>query len=317
MMDGATRRARVLVHVGLPKTGTTSLQQLLFERSANIRYFGQTNLWSDPEAKSVLRAMLLDGENVAAARAIVADALRTHQAVVISDEALTFGEFMLRATRWPVVSAPSATAARIRDLLGEDTDILIVLRDQADWLQSWHRQGLKTGKYAETEFQRWLDKDLGPIATAKLFDLLRYDRLYQAFRDVFGADRVHLRWFEDYADRYDDLAAEVAELIGLDGTEARALVADQAQNVTGTHFTGLPPVVQRLARNGPGPALLGLLPRSLRQRLRGLIARRKAYGGLTETERAEVCALFTESNRRLVRLAGDAGCVADQEPASR
>ena len=42
-------------------------------------------------------------------------------------EALTLGEFMLRATRWPVRSDHIATARRARAVLG-DAQVLIVLR---------------------------------------------------------------------------------------------------------------------------------------------------------------------------------------------
>jgi hypothetical protein len=59
-------------------------------------------------------------------------------------EALTLGEFMLRATRWAVRSDHIATARRARAVLG-DAQVLIVLRNQADWLESWHLQGLKSG----------------------------------------------------------------------------------------------------------------------------------------------------------------------------
>jgi hypothetical protein len=231
--------SRILLHIGLPKTGTTSLQELVFSAHPEICDFGQTTVWDDPDAKTVLKALLLGDEtDSAAARSILADAARRRPAIVISDEALTLGEFMLRATRWPVRSDHVATARRARALLG-DAQVLIVLRNQADWIESWRLQGLKSGKYVETDYRGWLEQDLGASAE-RLLTLLDYDALYHAYCQAFGPGQVHVRFYERYSDRFDDLAAECAELIGVDAERARLLLLEgQPRNVGGDRYSGL------------------------------------------------------------------------------
>jgi hypothetical protein len=291
--------SRILLHIGLPKTGTTSLQELVFSAHPEVRYFGQTNVWDDPDAKTVLKALLLGDEaDLAAARRILDEAAKSHPAIVISDEALTLGEFMLRATRWPVRSDHAATARRARALLG-DAQVLIVLRNQADWIESWRLQGLKSGKYVETDYRAWLAQDLG-AASEKLLRLLDYDMLYHAYCEAFGSRRVHVRLYEQYSDRFQDLAAECAGLIGVDAERARRLLLEgQPRNVGGDRYSGLASGTKRLAGWTPARRFLDALPAPLRGRLRNWFVRERSYSRLSEADRSAIRDKFAAGNIRL------------------
>jgi hypothetical protein len=129
---------KVGVQIGLPKTETTTLQKLFFARHPEVRYFGQTNFREDPDAETVLRALTLEqdaNEAAGEARDIIANSLQARHSLVISDEAISLGEFMLRAKHWPIRSGHRATAERAHRILG-DAHVLIVIRNQVDWLQS-------------------------------------------------------------------------------------------------------------------------------------------------------------------------------------
>ncbi|MEX0450725.1 sulfotransferase [Spiribacter sp. 218] len=290
------------LHIGLPKTATTSLQELVFARHPQIEYYGQTNLWDSADAKSLLRALLLDDEPADAARAALNRAVAERGAVMISDEALSMGEFMLRATRWPVSSDHARTARRARGLIG-DAHVFLVLRNQADWLESWHRQGLKTGKYAETRFARWLERDLG-AAASRLYELLRYDRLYHAWADAFGPERVHVSLYEEYSARFPDLAVTMVEAIGADGNRARTLAESEPRNVTGAVFQGLPPLLQHFVRSRPGQRMLRVVRNRPRQVIRGLFERRRTYPGIGKADRQRIRQHFAESNAALFQELG-------------
>jgi len=293
----------VLVHVGMPKTGTTTLQELFFARHPDIHYLGQTNLWDVAAAKQVLRGLLLDdAPETALAGGLVAEGLMAKPAVVISDEALTFGEYMLRAPQWSIRSDHEKTARRIRAALGQ-VHVLIVVRNQSDWMVSWHRQGLKTGKYVETGFQKWLEKDLGETAE-HMMELLRYDKMYKAFADVFGIDYVHVRFFEECVGDFPGLAVEVANLLGVAPDVARQLVSEQARNVTGKRFVGLSPAVQRFVRQGWVKGFLKKIPKQLRGGLRGFLVSNRIYEEMSEADRAAVRAQFAESNQRFFSILG-------------
>lgn len=296
---------RVGLHIGLPKTGTTTLQDLCFARHPEVRYFGSTNVHNDRDAETVLRGLLLGKEvKEIAGRVseIVADSLKVRRSLIISDEAITFGEFMLRANHWPITSDHRAAADRAHRLLG-DAHVLIVIRNQADWLESWHRQGLKSRKYVETDFSRWLERDLGDSAE-RLLSLLRFDELYRAYAHAFGRDRVHVRLYEHYQDRFEELAAEFATILTIDPDVARNLVAGKARNVTGTHFSGLPRFVHHTVRHGPFRRLMILLPIDLKRSIRKAVAMRRAYGTLQESDRRAIRERFAVGNRAVLSKLG-------------
>ena len=296
---------RVLMHIGLPKTGTTSLQTLLFDRHPEIRHFGQSNVWTNPDAKTVLRALLLDeGNNAKTAREHISHALTQKTSVVISDEALSFGEFMLRARTWPIDSTPETVAAHTKEILGE-ARILMVLRNQLDWLISWHRQGLKTGKYTETKFKRWLERDLGSAQRDRLFELLDYNRLVAAYADQFGAHNLDVRFYEDFRDDFPRLASEIARTIDLNATEAHHLLANSPPaNVTPPRFHGLPPEIHRLARTAAGRAVLDRVPKRYRTVLRELFVCNRSYDNLEDSTSKEIRSRFQASNFALRRQLG-------------
>jgi hypothetical protein len=237
---------------------------------------------------------------LAAARTILADADRDRRAIVISDEALTLGEFMLRATRWPVRSDHLATARRARALLG-DAQVLIVLRNQADWIESWRLQGLKSGKYVETDYRAWLERDLGASAE-RLLALLDYDALYDAYCNAFGPRQVHVRLYEQYCDRFEDLVAECAGLIGVDADRARQLMLEgEPRNVGGSRYSGLAPAAKRLAARGPVRRILDSLPGRLRGRLRNWFVRERSFSRLSAADRSAIRDRFAAGNARLRR----------------
>lgn len=304
-MESSIAAPRIAVHIGLPKTGTSSLQRLVFAHHPEIAYFGQSNIWTSDDAKMILKALLIDDDRtrngrIHDVRIVIDDALRQHRRVVISDEALSCGEFMLRATNWDIRTDHSAVARKIRDILGV-VDIIVVLRNQTDWLISWYKQGLKTGKYVSTSFADWFDRELGERRD-RLCGLLHYDRLYGAYVDVFGAARVHVFIYEQYSDDFASLAGEIARRIGVDDAAAASLARDTAINVTGAQYETAPPILKRIAGVGPLRQIVNLVPAKLRRALRV----KRQYPTTNREELAAQMRMFAKGNRDLFeRLAED------------
>jgi len=229
---------RVGLPIGLPKTGTTSLQLNCFSRHPEIAYFGQTNFSKDLSTASLLKGLLgvTTGRHVEVeVNKTIQDALADKKAVMISDEALTMGQFMVRAKYWPISTKHYETAVRAKKLLG-DAHVFIVLRNQFDWLVSWHRQGLANGKYHVVEFERWLNEELGE-RREYLFSLLNYKKLCEEYQRAFGEDRVHVDLYERYSiSSFGDLAQEICKVLGVDGDFAKVSMGHSAKNVTSTSF---------------------------------------------------------------------------------
>jgi len=292
---------RTYVHIGLPKTGTTSLQDLFFAAHPQLAFLGQTNLWQDKDAKTVIKSLLVEDYchsigGVKAVSKVVDRLLKNHDRLVISDEAFTFGEFMLRGPQWSLQSNHPAMANRIQKILG-NVDIFIVLRNQVDWLISWHRQGLKTGKYHETHFKRWLDREIGPHRD-HLYSLLDYDSLYNAYSGIFGRDHVHVYFYENYKDQFELLAGQMAQVMNIDSHHAMRSLAGAAKNVTGEHFLSPSTTLKKLVNTKPLRAVLSVIPGSIKEAARRLLSGEQKYLEMGENEKVEILNYFAESNRK-------------------
>lgn len=211
-----------LVHVGLPRAGSTSLQRNLLKDLPGIRLAGlnrqpavsgavKATWWQRPSAPvRVARGVVL--REAAAAR----DAGRR---LVWSQEHFTMGGERRRA-RLP------ARARTVRRIFGE-SEILLVLRDPREVMVSRYRLltlRIIQGKPAEPpSFEEFVAADLERDSRrgGRAAEVLRFGELAEAYVRQFGESNVHLLLFDDL--RRDEVAfyASVCRLIGLDADTAR------------------------------------------------------------------------------------------------
>ena len=288
---------RVAIHIGMPKTGTTSLQGLCFETHPQLNYLGQTNVWTNSRAKTILKYLITDESLSTDVKRCFESSLDDNKVLMISDEALSLGEFMLRATKWPIVTCHNEIASRIKSIT-EEPDIFIVLRNQADWFESWHRQGLKTAKYTETDFNRWLTHDIGDDSE-HLYDLIDYEKLYEAYSTHFDNSRIHIYLFEEYSTNMANLAANIMQTLNLDQQHAIDSLTNQAKNITGSHYEGLPYPIMKLIRSDSVHQIIEKIPATIRKRLRKALSYNKAYGKISDKNKEIIMNRYRESNRRL------------------
>ena len=294
------------IHIGLPKTGTTSLQKLCFEQHKELAYLGQTNIWTNNDAKQILKYLILgddSGVTLNNAREILATLFSRHRAIMLSDEALSYGQFMLRATKWPIISSHQDVALRAK-ALADNVSIFIVLRNQTDWLQSWQKQGLKTAKYVETDFNQWLNKEMAE-SKQKMFDLLDYSNLYDAYLNVFGAENVHVFLYEQYCNDFEVLAKKIVEKLGIDSSCIHDLMKNERENVTAASFRGLPPGLHKFVKSDFGKEISALIPRGIIKKIRSSIEIERDYSNMNENDVDVVKQYFNESNQRLFDKLGN------------
>jgi len=210
------------VHIGYPKSGSTWLQWNLFPKHRQIfhlgRAYGDTII--DDDVRLVLWSDLIEKpeflfDEAAARRCFVryfeqAEAMSGITACGISHELITntaHGRVDL-----------SERARRVARIFGPGTEIIMVVRNQLSFIRSLYTGLLKEGgitrTYDQFLFYFYYDQDRSPFST------LFYDKVYELYADLFGAEHVHVVPFEILQQQSPlEFARRVCEGLGVDPIE--------------------------------------------------------------------------------------------------
>lgn len=176
----------IRIHIGCPKTGTTSLQQQLFRSLPGVHYMGHYSAVNPKLQKYIKRQM--DAESARKQwQKSVAGADDNDRLVLYSHEKLTY---------CPASLAPEV-AAKVREITG-DAEILITIRSQSSVCVSNYFNYVATGyKHSfDTFMQQGLETLNQPprLATAgspeQIWGLWFYDQLMNAWSTYFS--KVHV-----------------------------------------------------------------------------------------------------------------------------
>ncbi len=292
-----------LIHIGLPKAGSSTLQECLFSKHPELEYLGQSNLHQNKNAKYVIKSILKDGyfetDSVKKhVETICQDIKSKGKTLLVSDEAISFGEFLLRGQQWEIISDHSRTANNIRHILGP-SQILVVLRAQIDWLISMHKQGLKNGRYTHTSFDTWLTHEM---ANKKdhLFALMDYHNLYQSYADTFGKDSVHILFYEDYNSDFKNIGLKIGEICGVDAKTCASLIGDDIRNKSDETFTTIPLPIKKIFQNTLIGNVKHLIPEAIKRWGHKHLSKEQEYSNSISCElRDMIFQNFRDSNRAL------------------
>jgi len=217
--------SRVTVHIGLPKTATTTLQQKVFPAHPGIRYLGPRAEY--PELDQAMSALCsADSLNYDAATGLeVVDRLMSsplggERPVVVSYEAVTAQGRDRRLK-----------AERLKGLF-PDARIVFTVRRPEDMLVSVYFQWLKGfgGKMREAPgLDAWLDQDQQDSWRGN-FLRLQYEKVLELYRSLFGRANVLLVFFEDLIDDRAKFARQLSEFIGVDSETTTNLLAQDKSN---------------------------------------------------------------------------------------
>lgn len=177
-------RAKLLIHVGLHKTGTTWLQDRVFVNNK----LGFESPWGPMASPAVAEFMLVDplafnaqetldrlGPDIDAARA-------KGYIPVLSHEGLSSRP--VRGTYY----APTV-AKRLKEVF-PDARVVIGIREQRGMILSLYRQFVRNGGvYSLEQFIGTGNEQPGWSPLCRL-DFFHYDRFVRLYQDLFGADNV-------------------------------------------------------------------------------------------------------------------------------
>lgn len=209
--------SRNIIHIGAPKTASTTLQYHLFMSHPDIYCIGEEGLGCDCiRDRHTIQSMETDDDTL----------YKEHEFELILDvhrgragsKVFVFSDVDIMAS--PI---PSVCAGRLRRyFVTQDTQILIVLRDQVSAIQSYY---MSHGKYLkpappslyrkEIDFDDWFEfckvfENKSPLC---FFDYYRIVKLYSNY---FGKNRVHILFYEDIVDDPDKFGKQLSNVLGVD-----------------------------------------------------------------------------------------------------
>lgn len=216
-----------LVHVGMPRTGTTSLQLNLLSRHPGACYLGKPQTKTREAVARVTRGLTYDpdlqpGPALEAFRRDHLEPLLQERdgPVVISEE-----EFATSTPTSPV--QPQQIAERLHALL-PDASILVTIRRQDHALPSLFGHMQRMGFFGPDDWGTFLE---ALAAVPRLAAAVDPAAVVQRYERLFGRERVHVLAFEQLVHDPGAYAEQVCRLAHLDPQEGRRLfVAGPVRN---------------------------------------------------------------------------------------
>lgn len=257
-------RKPVFLHVGFPKTGTTSLQRSFFPACPGTRYAGKPGV--DPVVRPItdLDDDAWDAQLASTFRQVAPLFAGPEKRVLISEEELSVGSYR--------GSANPATIGRRLHLLFPQGRVLVVVRNQLTLLCSLYGYAMTMPGVPYLSFNGWLDELRSVPSTGRGLHLFDYAELVGIYARLFGRESVEVLLYEEFAASPGTFVSNLAKILGVD-EQGTALLPNckvnvrpslrsvQARRLTEHHpWTGrvvasLPPVARRklaqVVRGGP------------------------------------------------------------------
>jgi len=228
---------RPLVHVGLPRAASTTLQRNLLKHLPGVHLAG-LNRFDDVRRAIKTARWSRSWTPLGPARRMV----RRELELARSDgQRLVWSQEHATMTGHHRFARLVARARTVRRIFG-DADVLIVLRDPRQVIVSRYRLlilRIMQGKQLDPPtFDEFLGRDLARESrrAGRAAEYLRYGELVEAYVRAFGRDRVHLMVFDDLTEDPVSFSGAVGRLVGLDAAiaqaEAERAAAVPTRNVT-------------------------------------------------------------------------------------
>lgn len=243
-----------IFHIGLAKSGTTTLQKHFFSRHPDIHYLGAP--YDTAELESAIRAIALSDEQAYAADEIH-DILQTAlessppgQLSLISHEILA-----------GITARPQAYVARRLKNAAGDARIVITVREQKSLLRSRYLYSQKQGHVQP--FENWWQEK-----RSDYLPLMQFDSLAATYEAEFGKGAVGIFVFEEMVSEPEVFLKRLTDFLGI-STLSDGLTEQRENPGFGERAMTYAKLRQYLF---PGTSLAGILPGFLKRSIKKFIA---------------------------------------------
>jgi len=221
---------KLLIHIGYPKTATTTLQDGLFVTLHNkglINYLGRSRA-SDSDyfeqAGVFSRSLFKDHKLGTNDLHLLPDRVN-----ILSEETLTFPTFY-KEKQWnrnlvDSVDFPAAMQGKLRDKV-DDVEILVTIRNQQELIYSLFI----------TKYRMFLNDEEGNLShrflfnvdgtfKKELFTIYDYSKVLKKYTEIFGMDKTHILLFEDFKANKNFFVQQLSEIIDIDSNIIEPLLS--------------------------------------------------------------------------------------------
>jgi len=294
-----------LIHVGLPKAASTTLQDGLFSRQNRYAYFGKVH-----------NHYVADGVRDLVARICYQDSLDfdregTRSLVGALRRDLRVGERPILVSDEQFSVDGKADRRLMAERLGElfaPAKVLLVLRAQETLCESWYLHFLRSSGQRPMSFADWMDQTYDrPFLSIQRVGL-DYDKLVSTFEEVFGAGNVVMLPFELLRSGSPLVSERLAQLLGTTPAWIAEALQRTSENVRQSKRYQFVLHIQKMLPTGTNFALLGrrLLPLTVYARIRDVVRAgpRVARPEMPERWRRRIAEVCGTGNARLQARSG-------------
>jgi hypothetical protein len=142
-----------------------------------------------------------------------------------------------------IVADPAETALRLHKVHPR-AKVLLVIREQADWLQSVYKYAISQLPWNQRSFADYATTPSGIV----MLQAGHFDQTIQAYLDVFGSQRVCVLRFEDIVTAPKRFAGELCAFVGISDRP----IPQRRENDTNVQLARIQrffPLVEQLPRN--------------------------------------------------------------------
>lgn len=305
----------VFIHVGYPKSASTTLQKHMFDKHPQINSlstYPTGNVGKDSGEINTECAFLKDQRlqdfyyqlttfdptdyaeyvQTDTYKKLFADYADAGKAMLLSSERFTDVLFSHDSIR--------DKALRLKQIF-PDAKILIVLRNQLNIIASQYRDQpfnprcVRIGRPVSIE--RWVDIAFqDPLV--KYANSLNYYETVRCYSALFGKENVGVFLFEEMVDDLPLYAQRISEFIGIDSAQTALCLGGKHENSTVSHRYN---TYRKLVRRGfPKVEKLSFLPKRIQRAIVHYLEQGpKKKHAMSSEMTSLVCRYFSESNQKL------------------